>query len=555
MTVAKQLEFDFGGSTVNSFTLASGGAGSTLNGDLTATGAIALNGDATVAGDLTAASFTSNGTLAMTGDLTTSGAAALNGASSITGDVTADSFTSGSTLTLVGDLTATNGVTFGGASTVNGNVQAGSITASDAFALTGNATASGAIALNGANTLSGNLTGGSIALGATTLAGNTALDTSAANGAITVASVNGTTAGGQSLAIDAGTGTVSLGDLGATTRLGAVSDASKTTLTGSTYNANSFLFGGDVTLASASTTLNTTQSSGAAGDITFKGDIFGTKDGAQSLTLIAGSGKGAASANGDITLQNAGTSAVELGDMTVSGNNFTALTVWLAGNYASTLTGNQVFAADTLHTGGNVNSNVGGDASGHIESQGDVNIAAKGDVSGTIGGNNVTLSGDDVNSTVTAANNASVNGNTVEGSYTGDNVSIVAADNVDAAVNATNFALVAPAGSVDGTWANYDVSGSGTVYLNGDPQIGVNPSQLVVEGFVLPAGTTIGPNGQLILPQGVLLGLLSPGGGKPKMILVHSVQELGQLLASGYSVIVIDLSTRGSNKPVQLASN
>ena len=232
-----------------------------------------------------------------------------------------------------------------------------------------------------------------------------------------------------------------------------------------------------------------------------------------------------------------------------------ALTVWLAGNYASTLTGNQVFAADTLHTGGNVNSNVGGDASGHIESQGDVNIAAKGDVSGTIGGNNVTLSGDDVNSTVTAANNASVNGNTVEGSYTGDNVSIVAADNVDAAVNATNFALVAPAGSVDGTWANYDVSGSGTVYLNGDPQIGVNPSQLVVEGFVLPAGTTIGPNGQLILPQGVLLGLLSPGGGKPKMILVHSVQELGQLLASGYSVIVIDLSTRGSNKPVQLASN
>jgi hypothetical protein len=109
--------------------------------------------------------------------------------------------------------------------------------------------------------------------------------------------------------------------------------------------------------------------------------------------------------------------------------------------------------------------------------------------------------------------------------------------------------------AVDGTWVNYSVTGSGLVYLNGDPQIGVNPAQLVVEGFVLPAGTTIGANGQLILPQGVLLGLLSPGGGKPKMILVHTVQDLGQLLADGYSVIVIDLSGKDKGKPIQLASN
>ena len=115
--------------------------------------------------------------------------------------------------------------------------------------------------------------------------------------------------------------------------------------------------------------------------------------------------------------------------------------------------------------------------------------------------------------------------------------------------------LVAAGGSVDGTWTNYTITGSGIVYLNGDPQIGVNPAQLVVEGFTLPAGTTIGANGQLILPQGVLLGLLSPGGGKPKMILVHTVQELGQLLADGYSVIVIDLSGKDKDKPIQLASN
>lgn len=688
VAVGTQLSFNFGGSgvTVNSLTVGSGGAGSTLGGSLTATGAIALNGATTVNGNLKAASFasnatlamtgnlttsgaaslggastvkgnvqaasfTSNGTLALTGDLTTSGAAALNGASSVTGNVSADSLTTGSTLALVGDITATNGVTLGGASTVtgnisaasltasntlgltgnlttsgasalngastitgnvqadtlstggtltqvgniaatngvtlgaassvtgnvsaktftsngtlalnggltasgaaqfngattvNGNVQAGSITAGNSFGLTGNATATGAIALNGANTLAGTLTGGSIALGATTLTGSTSLNTSGSNGAIQVASVDG----GQALSLNAGTGAILLGNVGATTALASLTDASATTLTGSTYNAGSFLFGGDVTLTAATTTLST-----GGGDITFTGDIFGTADSAQSLTLNAGPGTGSPSANGNITLDNAGTSAVWLGDVTVSGNNFTANTVYVGGNYTSTLTGNQVFAADTLHTRGNVDSTVGGDASGHIDAAGDVNISAGGDVSGTIGGNNVTLTGDDVNANVTAQSNASVTGNTVEGNYAANTVGIVAQNNVNAAVNATNFQLVAASGSVNGTWTNYTVGGSGTVYLNGDPQIGVNPSQLVVEGFTLPAGTTIGANGQLILPQGVLLGLLSPGGGKPKMILVHTVQELGQLLADGYSVIVIDLSGNDKDKPIQLASN
>ncbi|MBS0273287.1 MAG: filamentous hemagglutinin N-terminal domain-containing protein [Proteobacteria bacterium] len=872
VTAAKQLAFNFGDVTVNSLTLASGAAGSALNGNLTATGAIALGDATTVTGSLKAASFTSNATLAMTGNLTTSGTTALNGASNITGNVAANSLITGNTLALAGNLSATNGVTLGGASTVNGNisaasltangalgltgnlttsgasalngasnitgnvqadtlstgstltqagniaatngvtlggastitgsvsaktfaangtlalnggltalgaaqfngaatvngnVQAASIAASNSFGLTGNATASGAIALNGANTLAGNLAGGSIALnGATTLAGATTLDTSAANGniavasvagggqaltlktgtgtaslgnvanagsitdlgavtltgtqysagaetlgaatltgdttfnagkgnvvlaslaggghgatidagnaslgnvanagavavngaatltgssysgssfafggpvsltndttlgatgavtlaslngggddlaitsgaaslgnvantgalsvtgpvtltgtsyvagsiglgattltnnavlntsgdngALVIASIDGSLAGAQSLTLNAGSGSVSLGNLGAATRLGAVSDASKTTLTGSTYNANSFLFGGGVTLTSASTTLNTTQSSNAAGGITFQGDIFGTSDAAQSLTLIAGPGTGAASSNGDITLQNAGTSAVYLGDLTVKGNNFTALTVDVGGNYNATLTGNQVFAADTLNVRGNANSTVGGDASGHIVAGGDVTIVANGGVSGTISGQNVNLTGSDVNSAVTASNAANIQGNTVGGSYTAQAVTLIASNNVDAAVNATDFTLAAQHGSVNGTWTTIDTNGSNVVSVNGQTTVGlanVNPNQLVVEGFVLPAGTTIGANGQLILPQGVLLGLLSPGGGKPKMILVHTVHQLGELLAAGYSVIVIDLSNSDSGKPIELASN
>jgi len=629
VTDATQLTFNFGDVNVNSFTLASGGASSSLNGNLTATGAIALNGSSTVAGNLTAASFSSNATLAMTGNIKATGAATFNGASTITGNVTADSITDSNTLalagnlaathgislggasaivgnlsggsiattapltlignatasgavsfggttgvtgnvqgatiattgplTLVGNATASGGVTFGGVTSVTGNVKGSAITANNTLALNGSATASGAITANGAALLSGNLTGGSIALnGATTLTGNTTLDTSAANGAISTASVDGTTAGGQSLGINAGTGTVSLGDLGAATRLGAVSDASNTTLTGSTYNANSFLFGGDVTLTSADTTLNTTQSASAAGDITFQGDLFGTTDAAQSLTLIAGPGTGAASANGNITLQNAGTSAVYLNDLTVSGNDFTALTVDVGGDYNALLTGNQVFAADTLNVRGNASSIVGGDASGHIVAGGDVTIAAGGDISGTISGQNVNLTGDDVNSVVTATNAANIKGNTVEGSYTANTVTLIASNNVDAAVDATDFTLAANHGSVDGNWVTINTDGSNVVSVNGQTTVGlanVNPNQLVVEGFVLPAGTRIGANGQLILPQGVLLGLLSPGGGKPKMILVHSVQQLGELLAGGYSVIVIDLSNRDSGKPIQLASN
>jgi hypothetical protein len=111
---------------------------------------------------------------------------------------------------------------------------------------------------------------------------------------------------------------------------------------------------------------------------------------------------------------------------------------------------------------------------------------------------------------------------------------------------------------VDGTWPTINTDGSNVVSVHGQTTVGmanVNPNQLVVEGFVLPAGTTIGANGQLILPEGTLLGLLSPGGGKPKMILVHTVHQLGELLASGYSVIVIDLSGHGKEKLVQLAAN
>ena len=119
----------------------------------------------------------------------------------------------------------------------------------------------------------------SIAFGALTLADNVTLDTSVA---ISVGSVDGMTAGGQSLTLKSGSGHVTLGDTGATTRLGALNDSSATTMTGSTYDANSMTFSA-LTLAD-DVTLDTSAANGA---ITMA-SVEGTVAGSQSLTLKAG---------------------------------------------------------------------------------------------------------------------------------------------------------------------------------------------------------------------------------------------------------------------------
>src|SRR5690606_19590078 len=106
-----------------------------------------------------------------------------------------------------------------------------------------------------------------------------------------------------------------------------------------------------------------------------------------------------------------------------------------------------------------------------------------------------------------------------------------------------------------GTTPPADTGGTvGVPSTPSDPRAGLNLRQLVVENFVLPAGTQIGANGELILPAGTVIGLLSPGGGQSRVIMVHDVQTLGQLLAAGYSAIVIDLNGR-KKKPTQLALN
>ena len=707
--------------------------GSTYDASTIGLGAATLSGNATLTGNSVALASV-NGTKAGSQSLTV---AANSGSLGNVGATTALSALTAGNVTLTGSTYDASAIglgaaTLSGNTTFTGNSVAlasvdGAKAGSQSLTIAANTVSLGNV---GATTVLGTLTAGNvtltgstydastIGLGAVTLSGNATL----AGNSVALASVDGTKAGSQSLTVTGNTAT--LGNLGATTRLGAVNVAANATLSG-TNDAASFTFGGSVTLTAASTVLDTTLSSAAAGDITFTGAIFGTGDSGQSLTLSAGPGTGAASTNGDITMANAGTTTVRLGTLSVSGNNFTALTVDLAGDFTSRLTGDQVFAADTLNAGGNVNTQAGGNVSGHIVSSGTVALTTPGIVSGNIGGSslvlnsgsvsNATLTGSSVNANVTngfnatvnASNSANIAANAISGNIgasslvlnsgsvsnatlTGNSVNANVTNGFNATVNATNNAniaantisgnigantLVLNSGSVSnatltgnsvnanvtngfnatvnattsanitantisgsisgaaltiggglvsnatlsGTTVTANVTGgfdatvnagnsasiaantisgnfsgatvslsgqsvsgqvsattlnvasqggtvagdftpgnvTGFVDLNGQTTSGgprVPGQQLVVENFALPAGTQIATNGALILPQGLVIGLLSPGGGPAKVIMVHDVQTLGQLLAEGYVAIVIDLKN-GKNAPVTVASN
>ncbi|MGK2741304.1 filamentous hemagglutinin N-terminal domain-containing protein [Tepidicaulis sp. LMO-SS28] len=450
----------------------------------------------------------------------------------------------------------------GGFAQIAGGTYAESAVATDAVNLAGSNVAVDGLTLNGTgSTIQGNLSSNGTGFSFGTpivLTGNLSLTTTG-GAAITTGAINGSAAGGQTLTVNAA-GPVSMGSLGATTRLGAtnIGGAGAKTLTGSTYNANSLTFSGPVTLTQALTTFNSTQSGSAAGNITFNGDIFGTADGAQSVNFIAGNGAGAKSSNGDVTIQNAGTEAVRLGDMIVNADDFSAATVWLAADYSGTMTGNQTFTDETLNAGGNVDSNVGGNASGPVNSGGNVNMGAGGNVSGNISGNNVTVSGTNVNSNINATNNANV---TAQNTYTGSvnaNSGTINANTVDADVNGGTFTVNANSGSVTGNGSV--TSGGGAITVNGQKQSGGVEGefgQIIVEGFVLPEGAIVTDTGDIVLPEGLAIGLISPAAGEgatePKVVFVRSVQRLGALLAEGYSAIIIDLDSGFSDEEQEMA--
>ncbi len=434
--------------------LTTNGGGITLSG--------AINGTAAGAQDLTINA--GSGAVSL-GDL---GANARLGAADVTG-----------TISLTGATYAANSLHFAGPATLthntvldtsaaSGPVITGAIngTSAGAQALTINA-GSGAVSLGdlGAQTRLGaadvtgtiSLTGAAYAAnslrfaGPATLTHNTVLDTSAASGPVITGAINGTAAGAQALTINAGSGAVSLGNLGVQTRLGATNVTGGTiNFTGSTYAANSLLFTGPATLTQAETTFST-----SGGNITFNGDVQNADASSHALTLMAGSG--------DVSLISGGSQSNPLGEFDVASNNFTLLgTLWVAG-YKIDAAGNIALSNHTLRAvGTNTTSTIsaGGDVTGSTISGGSVqvtgggdvaaNVTAKGDatvngnnVSGNIAGNNVAVAAqNNANANVTARGDATVGGNNVSGSIAGNNVAVAAQNNESANVVAQSNAAV-----------------------------------------------------------------------------------------------------------------
>lgn len=482
---------------------------------------------------------------------------------------------------VAGDLTSnSNNVTIAGGGLqdaihlagTGGTLDVGSSTyAEDAVAanqinVTGNGAAIDGLTLNGAGSTIGGTFNSAVSgftFGAPVILSSNLALTTTGTATITTGAINAAAAGAQTLTVNAG-GTASFGSLGGTTRLGATSiTGAGTTLTGTNYNASSLTFGGPVTLTQGLTSFNSTISGTQAGNITFTGNIFGTANGAQSLNLIAGNGAGAASSNGDVSIQNAGTEAVQLGGLTVNADDFSAATVWLAGDYNGTMTGNQTFTDETLNAGGNVSSNVGGNASGPINSGGNVNVNSGGNVSGNVSGNNVTLAGQNVNSNVTANQTANITAqNSVSGNVSAGSGGTINAGTVDTNLSGGSFTVNASGGNVTGNPSGLNTSGSGSLKVNGQTVVGSSDAdfnQIVVEGFTLPAGATVTDTGEIVLPQGLAIGLISPAAGEgsegttPRVIFVRSVQRLGALLAEGYSAIVIDLNEGVSEEEQEMA--
>jgi filamentous hemagglutinin family protein len=308
-----------------------------------------------------------------------------------------------------------------------------------------------------------------------------------------------------------------------------------TVLNGSSYQAASLNFNGtSTTLTAATTTFNTAVDNG---DITFTGPIFGTTTDLQNVNFNAGTA-------GDISLQNAGTNSVWLGTMSATGHDFSAATVFV-NSFFSTLTGNQTFTTDTLHTKGAVTSTVGGNASGPVNAGGNVNINAGGAFNGNV-----------------SAPTTTVSGSTVTGTFAGTTANLTAGSSLNVTTNVTTLNVNAPSGTVSGTYTTLDNTG-GPLVINGKTVQGsapTNPNQIIVEGFTLPAGAFITSSGEIILPSGMMVGLVSPAagpgasGGKPKVVIVHNVHMLGQLLSEGYVAIIVDLS-KDSDEMEELAMN
>ncbi|MCW2396332.1 MULTISPECIES: filamentous hemagglutinin N-terminal domain-containing protein [unclassified Sphingobium] len=423
----------FEGATLDGMTLGGGAAGSSIRGSVTvgqggftAAGLLTLSGDMVIgapAGTISLASVDGNHGLSLSGNTVAIGSAAIgrldatgtmlsasNIATTATQTYTGATSLSGTFSTGGGAFRVDGATTLGGATTLVtnggavrlgivsgpptlavdagqgpielGSVNVGSITATGGQIMTAGAVTAGAQSYTGATTLAGTYSATSFSVnGATTLAGATTVD------ALTVASflgINGSAGGGQTFTLNAST--AALGNIGQITRLGATRvTGNQVVLNGSSYTASGLTFSGTANGSTLRLTQALTQfDARPGGSIAISPNLIGTANAAQSVAFLTGTGLAGATGDGDVNLGNLGSESVRLGSLSVTGGNFSAATVKLAGDFTSQLSGNQLFSANTLDTLGNVSASVTGSESGPIVAGGSVAVSAGGSGTGSI---------------------------------------------------------------------------------------------------------------------------------------------------------------------------
>ena len=535
----------FGNSSVNGLTLAIGAAGSTIQGQLTATtsgiasaGALLLGGNTTLTAqgsNIALASVDGASALTLTGDNVTIGAvgtttaltsltatggtiltagATTSGAQSYTGATTlAGTYTGGGNISVTGaatlagstTVTSTGGTvslgTVNGAQTlalngtavtigtVGGTTALTSLTATGGTIVTAGATTTGAQSFTGATTLAGTYTGGGniSVTGESRLAGNTTVTST--GGTVSLGTVNGA----QALVLN-GTG-VTIGTVGGTAALtslaatgGTIVTAGATTsgaqsFTGATTLAGNYTTNGAFTVAGSATLGGTTSVTTNGGAVS-----LGSVAGPSALAITAGTGTVALGAVNVASIVTQGAAITTAGATTTGAQSYTGATT-LAGSYTSggtfTVTG-----AITLGAATTVSTTAGNVVLGTVNGAQTLAVNSSGTAAiGAVGGTQALASLSVTGTGITTAGAATAGAQ----SYTGPVSFSGTYATGGGSFTATGAATLAGATTIN--------AGTGAASL-----AAINGTSAGAQGLTLTAGTvSLGAAGNLIRLGGVLV--------------------------------------------------
>ena len=282
------------------------------------------------------------------------------------------------------------------------------------------------------------------------------LDSSAGNGNIYFASVDGATADSNNLSLKAGTGNITIGGaVGANTRLSWVSaTGSNITLGGNVSTGWAQTYTGKVILSGNAAMDTSTHNA----NVTFTSTVDATSAGGQSLAITSGTG--------NISFGGAVGGGNALASMAVTGGNIT-----LGGNVTTNT--NQTYGGAVILTANDTLDSLAGNYgnvsfSSTLNSDGTaraLTIASSGNVTfgGVVGGGNKLASMAVSGRNITFGGNVTTNGNQT---YNGNRVIVAADDTLDSSAGNGNIAFLSALESDGSARALTIASGTGSVIFN-----------------------------------------------------------------------------------------